>query len=64
MTFHSNPPMRNTHNQIDSDEDFQVLDEVTGTNNSFEVSIVDCTVEISDEEVLNILNYGLRHINR
>jgi len=56
--------MKDTHNQNDSEEDFQVLDEVTGTNNSSEISIVNRTVEISDEEVLNILNYGLRLINR
>jgi hypothetical protein len=54
--------MKDTHNQ--TEEDFQILDEVTGTNNSSEISIVNRTVEISDEEVLNILNYGLRLINR
>ena len=56
--------MKDTHNNPDHEEELQILDEVTGSNNSYEVSIVNTTVDISDEEVLNILNYGLRLINR
>jgi hypothetical protein len=56
--------MKDTHNHPDHEEEFQILDEVTGSNNSCEVSIVNTTVDISDEEVLDILNYGLRLINR
>lgn len=52
--------MKDTHNTYDPQEEPTLLDEVTGTNNSFEVSIVNTVVEISDEEVLEILNLGLR----
>jgi len=51
--------MKDTHNIYDPQEEPTLLDEVTGTNNSFEVSIVNQTVDISDDEVLDILNYGL-----
>lgn len=52
--------MKDTHNIYDPQEESNLLDEVTGTNNSFEVSIIDTVVDISDEEVLEILNLGLR----
>ena len=52
--------MKDTHNIYDPQEEPTLLDEVTGTNNSFEVSIITQVVEISDEEVLEILNLGLR----
>lgn len=52
--------MMDTHNINDPKEEPILLDEVTGTNNSFEVSIINMVVDISDEEVLEILNYGLR----
>ena len=49
-----------THNAYDPYEEPQVLDEVTGTNNSYEISTVNKAVEISDEEIMEILNYALR----
>jgi hypothetical protein len=56
--------MKDTHNTYDPQEEPILLDEVTGTNNSFEVSIITQVVEISDEEVLEILNYGLGLMKR
>jgi len=56
--------MKDTHNTYDPQEEPILLDEATGTNNSFEVSIITQVVEISDEEVLEILNYGLGLMKR
>jgi hypothetical protein len=52
-----------THNE-DEVEEILPLDEMTGSNRSSEMAIVNTTVTISDEEVMNILNYALnRHKN-
>jgi hypothetical protein len=52
-----------THNE-DEIEEILPLDEMTGSNRSSEMAIVNATVTISDEEVMNILNYALnRHKN-
>lgn len=36
--------MKDTHNTYDPQEESNLLDEVTGTNNSFEVSIINTVV--------------------
>ena len=55
--------MNPTHNE-DEVEEILPLDEMTGSNRSSEMAIVNTTVTISDEEVMNILNYALnRHKN-
>ena len=52
-----------THNE-DEVEEILPLDEMTGSNHSSEMAIVNATVTISDEEVMDILNYALnRHKN-
>lgn len=52
-----------THNE-DEVEEILPLDEMTGSNRSSEMAIVNATVTISDEEVMDILNYALnRHKN-
>lgn len=52
--------MDTTHNEEDFLEVIEARDEKTGSNNSNEVSIVNVTVDISDEEIMEILNYGLK----
>lgn len=52
--------MKDTHNIYDPQEEPVPLDEVTGCNHSSEVIIINTAVEISDEEILEILNLGLR----
>lgn len=55
--------MTPTHNE-DEVEEILPLDEMTGSNHSSEMAIVNATVTISDEEVMDILNYALnRHKN-
>jgi hypothetical protein len=55
--------MTPTHNE-DEVEEILHLDEMTGSNHSSEMAIVNATVTISDEEVMDILNYALnRHKN-
>jgi hypothetical protein len=56
--------MKDTHNTYDPQEEPILLDEVTGTNNSYEISTINQVVEISDEEILEILNYGLGLMKR
>lgn len=54
--------MKPTHNN--ETEEFQPLDEQTGSNHRNEVAIVNATVAISDREIMDILNLALnRHKN-
>lgn len=52
--------MKPTHNN--ETEEFQPLDEQTGSRHCKEVAIVNATVAISDREIMDILNLALnRH---